>query len=71
MPISNKRKVTYNHWQTGFGGIPAIILQGKFLTQFGFTVGSYFKVHYGNGLITIADMNHRLAHEVERNTTDG
>jgi hypothetical protein len=67
MRISEKRKVTYRKWDYKFGGIPTIILTGKFLTGFGFKLGSYFMVDYQPGKITISAVSNKINNLMERN----
>ncbi|MDE2311756.1 MAG: hypothetical protein KGJ93_01530 [Patescibacteria group bacterium] len=64
MRIKQKRKVVYRKW-TYQGGIPAVILQGRFLEQFGFRLGSYFLVDYRPGSITLTTIKPEINNLLE------
>jgi hypothetical protein len=53
--IRNQRKVSYRR-----GGVPALILEGKFLPQYGFSLGDDYSVDYQYGQITIVKIDKRL-----------
>ena len=55
MRVKQKRKVSYRK-SDQFGGIPALIVEGKFLTKLGFQLGGYYSVDYAPNLITISSI---------------
>jgi hypothetical protein len=65
MRILQKRKVSYRKWDHRFGGVPAVILQGKFLAEFGFKLGSYYLVDYRPKKITISAVSEKINNLLE------
>ena len=53
MAYKAKRKVSYRSTNASGEPVPAIILEGGFLKQFGFNLGNEFKVKYQTGEIKI------------------
>ena len=53
MVYKTKRKVSYRSTNILGKPVPAIILEGNFLKQFGFNFGDEFKVKYQTGEIKI------------------
>lgn len=66
MRLLQKRKVSYRKWDYRFGGIPAVILQGKFLVEFGFKLGCHYMVDYQPGKITISAISDKISNLLER-----
>ena len=53
MPYKNKRKVSYRSTNACGQPVPAIIIEGDFLKQFGFNLGDGVVVKYRAGKIEI------------------
>jgi len=53
MKEKNRRLVSYRRYSLSGQPTPFLPIEGKFLEQYGFTVGSIVDVQYTNGLVSI------------------
>ncbi|MFA7653454.1 MAG: hypothetical protein WCX97_00210 [Candidatus Magasanikbacteria bacterium] len=49
-----QRKVSYRSYDEAGAPVPFLAIQGKFLNQFGFSVGTNAQVKYGDGFVHIS-----------------
>ena len=62
MRILQKRKIVYRKWDERLNRpIPAVVLSGKFLADFGFRFPGYYLVDYRPGIITVSLLNNKVA----------
>jgi hypothetical protein len=56
LPMKNKRVITYRSCDNQGKPVPCLPIQGKFLSQFGFSIGTPVRVVYNQGFIHISQI---------------